>query len=49
MGFKYKSEASSGFGTTARVVAKSKNIYTAHVYVIEHLNQPLANACIAAV
>ena len=26
MSFKYKAEASSGFGITARVVAKSKNI-----------------------
>ena len=36
MGFKYKSEASSGFGITARVVANQK-IFTQKIS-LQHLN-----------
>ena len=40
MSFKYKSEASWGFGITARVVAKSKNIYTEDVITTFELEYP---------
>lgn len=40
MSFKYKSEASSGFGIIARVVAKSKNIYTEDIITTFELEYP---------